>query len=866
MNDRQTLAERILRFALPGAQGETAAGDLREEQLRRTARRQPTGLWTFSQVAAILWFCWLDLLRELVPPASELVQSLRSVCKRPGLALSVTAILALAIGVNSAVFSVVNAVLFKPLPFREPGRLVHLFESAEPKAEFGKILLTRPGNYYEWKARNRVFQQISAYQQRKVALNGSWGADLVLAHRVIEDYFETLGTPPLLGRTFTADDYHTGRSVLLSFDVWMSRFDGDAGILGRTIQIDNISHMVTGVMPRGFYPSQSGKPLLWVPLVLDPATRASRVLWLLSPIARLQDGVTLQQAQAQMTALGSAIRKEHPDNPTVALMPLTTYVLGYHEKVFILLIAAASLVILTACVNVANLLLARNLHRQKEMAVRAAMGASRLRLIRLTLLESLYPALAGGALGILLAWRSVRPIAELLPAGSRVGRIDEIQVDWQTCLFALAAAVASGIIFSLLPAIRSHTTNLHDALKRCGRSVSGAADRRLSDRLVVAEIALAVVMLAAAGLLVRSFLSLQRVESGVRMDNLLTMQVRLPEGKYRGTEAIGAALRRIQEHLQNVPAVRSVGMAVRLPFDQSANPWGFAKQGEPLNAARGRTNLQQVSPEFFETTGMRVLAGRALLPGDTPDRQRVVVINKTLADLYWPGESPVGRSITLDLSNIQPVVTIVGVVSDARLKGVQSATLGELFLPLTQWPYPAVNLFVKTAVAPLILAPAIRASLAEFDRDVPVFDIRTMQQVFEQSLWEPRLAMALIGTFSLLALALSAAGVFALVSYSVARRTPELGVRLMVGATRTQILALVLRHGLALAAAGTAIGLSAAMALGRLIQSQLYYVTPYDPATLTAVALVVMCVALAASLFPAWRASRVDPITAFRVE
>ena len=863
---RLTVPERIARFVLSGTLGESAVGDLREERFSRRISGRRLELWTWGQVAAILWHCTSASLGELFPSAGEIRQAFRSVHLNAGLSLSIIGIIALAVGVNSAVFSVANAVLFKPLPFREPARVIQLFESAEPKAEFGRILMTRPENYYQWKEQNKVFQQMSAYQQRKVALNGAWGADLVIAHRVLEDYFETLGTQPFLGRTFDAGDYANGRVALLSFDLWQTRFGADVSIVGKSVLIDGVEHSVTGVMPKGFYPAQSGKPALWIPLVLTPALKASKVDWILWPVARLKDGITVSQAQTAMATLAERLRRERGNGSSIAIMPIATYILGYQANVFFLLLAASALVVLVACVNVANLLLARGLDRQKEFSVRLALGASRIRLIRTALLEGLIPALFGGLVGLALAWWLVGPISNLLPA-NRVARIDEVSIDWETALFACGCAALSGLLFSLVPALRSTGTDPQESLRESGRIGSpGMRASRLSGGLVVTEVALAVLLLSGAGLLARSFFALQRADTGVSVENLLTMQILLPGEQYSGTEKIAAGLRRIQERVSSVPGVLIAGAGVRLPFEQAPNPWGFVKEGEALGKTNRTTNIQQVSPQFFSAMGMRTLTGRPLRPDDLPGREKVVVINKALADRYWPGDNPVGRQITIDLGDTKPQVTIVGVVSDARFKGVRSGFLGEVFLPLTQWPYPRVYLTIRTQRDPLSLASAIRAELAGVDRDIPVLDIRTMKDVFDQSLWQPRLAAAVIGAFSLLALALSAAGVFALVSYSVARRSRELGIRAMIGASRGDILGLVLRQGLRLAGAGLAAGIAASLVLTRFLSSQLYGVKPQDLPTLAGVSSLMLAVSIFASFLPARRKSRGDPMTACRME
>ena len=820
----------------------------------------------------------------------DLRYALRWLAKKPGFSAIIIITLALGIGANAAIFSIVSAVILKPLPFRDAGRLVHIWES-HPKGgryRWGSdqgFIIVRPATYYDWKNQSQSFEGMTAYSWRSVLITGAGPAQSLHAHEVDRGFFETLGVQPELGRTFQADDYTAGpnRIVVLSHSLWASQFGEDPRIVGKSILLDNAAHTVAGVMPEGFYPTRWETPKLWLPLSLGPADQQSRVLWRLFTFARLKPGVSFDRAQQEMDLISEHLSAAYPksyDNMGAVLTPVTGFLFSQYERLFYILLGAVALVLLIACANVANLLLAQATQRDREFCLRAALGASRGRLISQVLTEGLVLSGAGGALGIALAIVSIRPLILLLPASSRVPRIASAHVDWTVLVFTLGVAMLAGLLFGLIPAFRASRPNLNDALKERGRSGSaGRAAKRIGDLLVIAEMAVSVVLLVAAGLLIRSFLTLMRSDPGLNPERVLALNIEVPAHRYGKYQTGGANPTRVRlydaiEHrLRDLPGVRAAALTASLPLRHGPNPWGMRIEGRPEptqygsaagQKSHGTVSVQRVTPGYFDTFGIRITRGRGFDARDAAGAPGVALINETNARRYFGNEDPVGKTITLDMTSYFPRAMVIGVVADSRLNGVEHEVYPQVFLPMAQWPGPGGWVAVRTAVAPASMAPAVQQALRDVDRDLAVTQVSTMQEVLGESLWRQRLTAVLLGGFAALAALLAGAGIYAVFSYMVTGRAKELGVRMALGASRGSILGLVMGSALRLAAIGLAIGIAGAVASARLVSSWLYGVQATDPATIAEVSILLFAIAAVACYVPARRAMRVDPVTALR--
>jgi putative ABC transport system permease protein len=796
---------------------------------------------------------------------NDLRYGFRMLLKRPSFTAVAVVTLALGIGANTAIFSVVNAVLLRPLPFLEPDRLVLFYGSNRHIGTSGSWAVC-DADYPDWKDQSKAFGRIAAHQRRPFNLTGVGDPERLQGSVCDAELFSVLGVRPVLGRVFTEDEEQPGRDdvAVIGDKFWRSRFGSDPSAIGSIVYLDGKSRTVIGVMPSGFdFPNQTE---IWTPLVLttDCSNSSNHV------VARLNPGVALKQAQETAEAVFHRIAERHPrrdDDSEMTVMPLQEFVVANTRPVLLILLGAVSLVLLIACANVANLLLARAAGRQREMAIRRALGASRRRIVSQLLVESVILAVLGGGLGVLVAVWGLEGLLVLLPPG--VPRVESIAIDVWVLGFALAASILSGIIFGLAPALHSSKVDLSRSLKEGERSVSDSRSRRLvRSALVISEFTLAMVLLASAGLLIRSFNRLTEVKPGFDPKNVLTMNVLLPPARYSKPAEMTKFYRTSIERFQNVPGVRAAGAVFGLPLGDMWVSGDFVVEGQPPIGDGVTANKLVVSPGYFQAMGIPLLSGRLFTEADTDKSAQVVIISGNMAERFWPGADPIGKRLQPGFRS-KPMCTVVGVVGGVRQNGFAKDAPMAIYMPDTQGPVfllGAAAFVVRTDGDPQALAGAFRRELQEVDKELPLYDVRTMDQLISRSVSEPRFNMVLLAVFAGLALALASIGVYGVIAYSVEERTREIGIRMAMGAQADDVLKLVLRQGAALIAIGLSLGLAASLALTRVISSFLFGVTATDPATFAGTALALGAVALLACYIPARRATKVDPMVALRYE
>jgi putative ABC transport system permease protein len=809
----------------------------------------------------------------------------RTLLKRPVFTVIAILTLALGIGANTAIFSVVDSVLLAPLPFQHPERLTMIWASnPELAAKVGLAdkLPVSPGTFYDWKTA-KSFEKMAMLDSDRLNLTGIGEPEQVGVVAVSGELFQALGTPAFLGRTLLpTDDEGQQTSVLLSHRFWSSHFGGDRGIVGRPIRLNGKPLTVVGVMPPHFAFPRGGEmphgfgfpaePDLWVPLAFSPKERQNRGNRGFLTVGLLHPGVTLGAAQAEMNAISARIAKSFPDSDTgwnSRVEPLPAALVGDVKPALLILLAAAGVVLLIACVNVANLLLAAAASRQKEIALRTALGADRGRMVRQLLTESALLALAGGAVGLLFADWGLRVIAYWIPDDIPVAH--EVAIDPGILLFALGVTLLTGVLAGLAPALQMTRPDLAESLRDGTRAGSGTSrGGRTRRALVVIETALAVLLVAGAGLLVRSFARLITVNPGFRAAGTLSLEVSLPQTKYAERPRREAFTAALLERLRALPGVTSAGMISKLPVSGGEEIEGLEIEGQPRPKPSEipLADYRQVSPGYFETLGIRRLAGRVFDDSDAAGKPLVAVIGETLARAYWPGADPLGKRFrTGGLGgNPQPWVTVVGVVGDVRQAGLQIDPRPQVYVPQAQEATRDQAFVLRTAGDPKALAAAARGAVYAVDRDQPVSRVRPMGEIVAQSVAAQRFNMVLLGMFAGLALVLAAVGIYGITAYSVAQRTREMGLRMALGAQPWTVLALVLREAGALALAGVASGLVLAFAATRVMASLLYGVGATDPATFASVTAALALVSLFAAWVPGRRATQVDPMVALRTE
>lgn len=800
----------------------------------------------------------------------------RMLLTTPSFTAVIVIALALGIGATTTIFSVVNAVLLRPLPFKDPERILTLWDQARGGRELG---FTGP-EFFDLRDQNRVFENLAAYQTDRANLTVSNEPERIAITRSSADLFPVLGVQPEIGRTFSAEEDRHGADnvVVLSYSLWQRRFASDRGIIGQRVTLDGIIRTIVGVMPRDFqFPDREAE--LWVPLGLDPANLdpGDRSFNL---VARLRRGVTEERAKVEMNSIASSLQQEYPKKYSaranltsgINLVPLHEWIVGDVRLPLLILFAAGGFVLLIVCANVANMLLARAETRQKEIAIRTALGAGRARLIRQLLTESLLLALIGGGLGLFLALWGIDALLAVAPQS--ISHVGATSLDSRLVGFTLLVSLGTGVVFGLAPALYGLRTGITEMLK--GESRGATADReqrRMRNTLVVSEIALALLLLMSAGLMINSFLRLQQVNPGFDPQRVLTMRISLPESQYPESRQVTAFYRQLLERLRSVPGIQSVGTVTRLPLSGQNSDASFDIEGRPQMPSEVDFNSDYrfVSPDYFKAIGMRLLKGRYFTAADDEHAPGVVIINESMARRYWPGEDPIGKRISDGLPQ-SLWLTIIGVVEDVKHHGLNNPTRAERYLPDAQMNYShlgvwrARTIVVRTASDPLGVIGAVKEEVRSLDNDLPVSNVKTMEQVISTSLERPRFTMLLLVIFSGVALILAAIGIYGVMSYSVIRRTHELGIRMALGAQPKDILKLVVRQGFAMVITGVAIGLIGAFVVTRVLSSLLYGVSTTDPMTFAAVVLLLMTVALLACYVPARRATKVDPIEVLRYE
>jgi len=799
---------------------------------------------------------------------------LRTLKGSPGFTAVAVATLALGIGGNAAMFSFVDAILLKPLPYAEPDRIVRVLEKPPGGGRNGISTL----NFLDWQKQNNVFEYMAAQTGGSVALTGRAEPMQLRGARVSAHFFDIFGIKPVLGRTFAADEDQAGKGdvAVLSHVLWESQFGADLGILNRKILLDGRPTTVIGVLPAGGAFDRAYNQI-WRPLVFEPENMTRNFHWM-SSFGLLKRGTGLEQARANMDAIGAQIAKQYPDSNKGWGVTIDRYAdaiggQGLRESVLIMM-GAVAMVLLIACVNLANLMMARASTREREVAVRASLGAGRWRLIRQFLTESVLLAVCGGALGLGVGYAGMSALRAAIPPYTFPREVN-VEMDGRLLLFGLAISVLTGILFGLVPAMQAARPDLAGTIKEGGRGSTSGGRRRLRSALVVVEVALAFVLLSGAGLLLRSFRNLMAVDPGFDAVNVLTAGVPIDEKRFPDPAQLNAYLREITDSVEAVPGVREAALTSALPLQG----WGYGMPyqiaGRPVKdrANRDACFFKMVSPSYFRTLGIHIRKGRALTERDVKGSPPAAVINETMAKKEFSKEDPIGQRILVQeivpgKAELGPEIPweVVGVIADEKIDGLNDLRSAGMYVSNGQSPVFDVSLVVRTAMDAATLAPSLRRAVQQVDKNQPLADVKTMERIKSENTAGDRLQTTLLGTFGGIALLLAAVGIYGVISYAVAQRTHEMGIRAALGADANSLVGLILRGGMVLAACGLAIGVGGALALTKLLGNLLFGVGARDPVTLAAVAAGLAAVALAACYLPARRAANVDPAVALRYE
>ena len=807
---------------------------------------------------------------------NEIRFAFRQLKKSPGFTAIAIITLALGIGANTAIFSVVNAVLLRPLPYKTPDQLLMIWE-ASAKDDIDKEPLSFP-NFTDYRQQAQSFDGVGAFTNASPILSAGDGEpERLTGAAVVGDFFSVLGVEPVLGRKFLPEENEEGKNrvTILSHAFWQRRFGGDPNLVGQQITLNGNQYTVVGVMSPVFQDpvAAAKRPVeLWVPLAVTEGMRNSRRGDFLQVIARLKPNVSVEQARAEVQGIAKRLEQQYPDTNTgwtSFVVPLHQELTGNVRPALLILLGAVAFLLLIACANVANLLLARASARQREIAVRSALGASRARIIRQLLTENVLLSLAGGAAGLLLAFWGTQALLAISPGN--IPRLQSIGIDPQVLLFTIAISLATGVLFGLAPAVIVSKLNLNDTLKEGGRSsAEGAGGRRVRNGLAIAEIALSLVLLVGAGLLIRSFLRLQEVKPGFNPSNLLTAQLALPTAKYAENQQVVNFYDQLLERLAQQPGVKSASVTTALPLAGGGDFLAFFVEGRPVVRTDRIPDAEArvVNADYFRTMEIPLRRGRVLAEQDAADAPDAVVINEALARKYFAGDDPVGKRITFSDPQSPEVewLNIVGIVGDVRQSSLTAEPYPQVYSTYRQAPRRALTVVMRTAGEPTAMVNTLRQQVWALDRQQPLHNVRTLEQVLSESIARPRFNTLLITILAGVALVLAAVGIYGVISYSVTQRTHEIGVRMALGASSGNVLRLVIGHGMLIAGIGLAVGVVGAFAVTRIMGTLLYGVSASDPVTYIVLVALLGLIALIASYIPARRAMRVDPVVALRNE
>ncbi len=803
---------------------------------------------------------------------------LRGLTTRPGLTLIIIATLALGIGANTAIFSVVNATLLRPLPFKDPDRIVVVWGYLPKLAHTSDKFPSSAGNYLGLAKQTQTCEQLAAFRQWSWQLTHAGDPEQLQGVRVSANFFEALGAKPIAGSTFTNDQDQEGSApvAVISYRLWQKEFGGDKSALGKSLTLNGRTAQIVGVMPRDFeFPGSANmipglqfatRNDIWMPLAMTAEERGNQGSLNLAVIGRLKPGVSIAQAENELRAIQTTLPLG-TIGYTVNLINLQKQMVGNIKRLLLVILTTVTFVLLIACANVANLLLARASGRRKEMAIRRALGAGRWRVIKQLLTESVLLSLTGGLVGLMLALWGTPLLVSLIP--EKVPRIHEINVDFRVLGFALLVSIVTGIVFGLAPALQASRVDLNESLKENARGTTGGLRQsRLRGFLIVSEVSLAVILMIGAGLLTKSFVRLLAVDPGFDPGHTLTMEVSLPAlppSRYAEDEAQETFFKEALARLNQTPGVTAAGAVLSLPLTGAQESTDVFIDGRPRSSdQRPNADYTIVTPEYFRAQQIPLLQGRQLSDRDDKGAPSVIVVNDSLARRFWPNENPIGKRLTVGFE--QSPREIVGVVGNIKQTTLDSEPRPTMYMPHLQRPTGGMTIVIRTNGDPLAISQVARAQIHSVDPSIPVANLRTMDEIFSTSVAQQRFAMLLVGVFGALALALATIGIYGVMSYSVTQRTHEIGVRMALGAQRADVLKLILKHGVLVSLVGVAFGVAASFGLTRVMSSLLFGVTPTDTMIFATVAVGILAIGTLATYLPAWRAARVDPLRALRYE